>query len=264
MSTDGTNLNDEALRTQLSGTRWHTIEVVESTGSTNADLIERSAGENVAGTVRLTTDQTAGRGRHTRVWAAPAGTQVAMSAAVDAGTNTEDLGWLSLIAGLAVADAVESVTAVRPTLKWPNDVLIDDRKVSGILSEYSRTSTGGIAVIGVGVNTTMTEDQLPVPTATSLAIVTGKDVSVTDLAAAYLRRLAELLDRWPAELGSLAEAYRERSDTIGRRVRVVLPGDKEVVGTATGIDSAGRIVVDANGQDVIVAAADVTHLRADG
>lgn len=256
MSIDG-----DALRSQLTDTRWHTIEVVESTGSTNADLIERAVGENVAGTVRLTTDQTAGRGRHTRVWAARPGGQIAMSAAVDAGTNTADLGWLSLIAGLAVARAVEAVTGVRPTLKWPNDVLIDDRKVSGILSEYSPTSHGGVAVIGVGVNTAMTEDQLPVPTATSLGIVTGGEVPVTELAAAYLRALSELLTQWPDDVVGLSAAYRDRSDTIGRRVRVVLPGDKEIVGTATGIDSSGRIIVDTDGRAVVVAAADVTHLR---
>ncbi|MGV9713491.1 biotin--[acetyl-CoA-carboxylase] ligase [Gordonia sp. NPDC003424] len=255
------SIDEDTLRTGLDGTRWHTIEVVESTGSTNADLLSRAADEQVAGTVRLTTDQTAGRGRHTRVWEAPAGSQIAMSAAVDVGGRTEHLGWLSLIAGLAVAGAVESVAGVRPTLKWPNDVLIDDRKVSGILSEYSGTGTAGVAVIGVGVNTTMTAEQLPVPTATSLQIVIGGDVPVTELAAAYLRGLSDLLTRWPDDIEGLAAMYRDRSDTVGRRVRLALPGDREIVGTATGIDESGRIVVDADGRGMVVAAADVTHLR---
>lgn len=257
------SIDADALRALLSDTRWHTIEVVESTGSTNADLIERSSTEDVGGTVRITGDQTAGRGRHTRVWSAPAGAQVALSAAVPAGGRTEHLGWLSLIAGLAVAQAVEQVTGVRPTLKWPNDVLIDDRKVCGILSEYAATDTGGVAVIGSGINTAMTEDQLPVPTATSLSIVTGRAVPEAELAAAYLRSLADLLERWPGDVTGLAKLYRERSDTVGRRVRLLLPGDEEVVGIATGVDAAGRIVIDAGGREVVAAAGDVTHLRAD-
>ncbi len=118
-----------------------------------------------------------------------------------------------------------------------------------------------MAVIGTGLNTTMAADELPVPTATSLRLATGKDVPTTELAAAYLRALSELLDLWPHDVEGLAERYREDSDTIGRRVRLVLPGDDEVIGTATGVDASGRIVVDADGRQVVAAAGDVTHLR---
>ncbi|MFW0784284.1 biotin--[acetyl-CoA-carboxylase] ligase [Gordonia sp. CPCC 206044] len=246
---------------RLAGTRWHTVEVVDATGSTNADLVARAGTDDIAGTVRITTDQTAGRGRHARVWSAPAGSQLAMSAAVAVGERTEHLGWLSLIAGLAATKAIEEVTGLRPTLKWPNDVLLEDRKVAGILSEYTPGVSGGVAVIGIGINTAMSADQLPVPTATSLSISTGRDVASTDVAAAFLRELSDLLVMWPDDVMSLAEAYRQRSDTMGRRVRLVLPGDDEVIGTATGVDSAGRIVVDAQGREVVAAAGDVTHLR---
>ena len=260
------SLDADLLRTRLTGTRWHRIEVVEATGSTNADLVSRAAGESVGGTVRITTDQTAGRGRHARTWTAPAGTQLAMSAALDVADHTEDLGWLSLLAGLAAVQGVDDAMGIRPTLKWPNDVLIDGKKVAGILSEYTRSEhaaggPGGVAVIGTGLNTTMAEDQLPVPTATSLRLATGRDVPLTELAASYLRALSELLDLWPHDLDGLAARYRDDSDTIGRRVRLVLPGNREVVGTATGVDSSGRIVVDADGEQVVAAAGDVTHLR---
>ncbi|MCR5980018.1 biotin--[acetyl-CoA-carboxylase] ligase [Gordonia jinghuaiqii] len=261
-------LDADQLRTRLADTRWHRIEVVEATGSTNADLVERAATEPVGGTVRITTDQTAGRGRHARTWTAPAGTQLAMSAAVDVGDHTEDLGWLSLLAGLAAVQGIGEAMGLRPTLKWPNDVLVGGKKVAGILSEYTRTDhtqkrSGGIAVIGTGLNTTIPQDQLPVPTATSLRVATGRDVPLTDLAASYLRALSDLLDLWPHDLDGLAARYRESSDTIGRRVRLVLPGDSEVVGTATGFDPAGRIIIDADGRQVVAAAGDVTHLRAE-
>ncbi|MGC5254791.1 biotin--[acetyl-CoA-carboxylase] ligase [Gordonia sp. DT218] len=254
-------LDGAELLETLADTCWHTIEVVESTGSTNADLIARAATEEIGGTVRITADQTSGRGRHTRVWSAPAGGQLAMSSAVAVGDDPEHVGWLSLIAGLAVARAVEAVVGERPTLKWPNDVLIDDRKIAGILSEYTHTPSGGVAVIGVGLNTAMTEEQLPVPTATSLLIVTGDEVPPEDLARQFLRGLSELLALWPTDIDQLAAMYRDRSDTLGRRVRLVLPGDKELVGTAVGIDRTGRIVIDVDGREVVAAAGDVTHLR---
>ncbi|WP_439032436.1 biotin--[acetyl-CoA-carboxylase] ligase [Gordonia terrae] len=260
------SLDADLLRTRLADTRWHRIEVVETTGSTNADLVSRAATEPVGGVVRITTDQTAGRGRHARTWTAPAGTQLAMSAAIDVGEHTEDLGWLSLLAGLAAVRGVDEAIGLHPTLKWPNDVLVDGKKVAGILSEYTRTEhgptgPGGVAVIGTGVNTTMAEDQLPVPTATSLHLSSGGEVPLTELAVSYLQALSDLLDLWPHDLDGLAARYRDSSDTIGRRVRLVLPGDREVVGVATGVDSSGRIVVDADGQQVVAAAGDVTHLR---
>ncbi|MXP23138.1 biotin--[acetyl-CoA-carboxylase] ligase [Gordonia sp. HNM0687] len=261
MTNHATDLDADRLHGLLSGTRWRSVEVVASTGSTNADLVTRAGSEDVDGTVRLTTDQTAGRGRHSRVWSAPAGSQLAMSAAVAVGEETEHLGWLSLLAGLAAADAIDEVAGRRPTLKWPNDVLIDDRKVAGILAEYTRAPAGGVAVIGIGINTVMTPDELPVPTATSLQISTGSAVSDTELAAAFLRGLADLLTHWPDDLDRLSAAYRERSDTVGQRVRLVLPGDQTVTGTAVGVDAMGRIVLDADGREVVAAAGDVTHLR---
>lgn len=262
-------LDADQLRTLLAGSRWHRIEVVDSTGSTNADLVDRAATEPVGGTARLTTDQTAGRGRHARVWTAPAGTQLAISAAVDLGEHTEHsghLGWLSLLAGLAAVRGIEEATGLEPTLKWPNDVLLDGKKVAGILSEYTPSAhtakgSGGVAVIGTGLNTTMTADQLPVPTATSLRLAGVDEVPLTRLAAAYLGALAELLDHWPHDVGELAARYRTSSDTIGRRVRLVMPGEQEIIGTATGVDDTGRIIVDADGRVVIAAAGDVTHLR---
>lgn len=258
----------QALTVALADTCWHTIEVVDSTGSTNADLIGRANAEGaraVAGTVRMTSDQTSGRGRHARAWTAPAGSQLAISAAVAVEDATAQLGWLSLLAGVAVADAIENFdgTEVASALKWPNDVLVGGAKISGILSEYTATDDGGLAVIGIGINTDMTREQLPVPTATSLAIAAGGEepVDTTALAGNVLRSLASLLARWPEDIDAVAAAYRARTDTVGRRVRLILPDDTEVLGTAVDVDEHGRIVVEADGERVVAAAGDVTHLR---
>lgn len=244
----------------LSGAGWHRVEVVTSTGSTNADLAARASDPDIVGTVRITTDQTAGRGRRTRVWTAPAGGQVAISAVVAVGEHADRLGWLSLAAGVAAATGIEAATGVRPALKWPNDVLVGEKKVAGILAEFVTTPRGGIAIVGIGINTDMTADELPVPTATSLREETGARVDAASVAVEYLRALAHV--PWPDDIAGLAADYRQRCVTIGRKVRLSLP-DSEVVGMARDVDEQGRIVIDGDdGRGIAAAAGDVVHLRA--
>lgn len=275
-----TPLTADDLTARLRGTRWRVVEVIDATGSTNADLIERATEQGAAavdGVVRVTQDQTQGRGRHTRTWTAPRGSAVAISAAVAVGEHTQRLGWLSLLAGVAVANGVERVVgaagradAVTVGLKWPNDVLVDvtgtdgaSSKVCGILSEYARVDGGGVAVIGIGINTDMTAEQLPVPTATSVGIVTGATVDAALLTEQVLASLSDLLAHWPDDIDAVIDAYRERSDTIGREVALILPDASEVRGTAVGVDPDGRIVIEkSDGERVVAAAGDVTHLRA--
>ena len=257
-------LDAQDLADRLSDTRWHSIDVVDSTASTNADLLARAAAEGtaeIAGAVRITTDQTGGRGRHGRTWTAPAGSSVAISAAVAVGAHADRLGWMSLLAGVAVARAIDSM-GVKAVLKWPNDVLVDGAKVCGILSEYAPAADGGIAIIGIGINTDMTPDQLPVPTATSLGIATGAPVDVQSLTGDVLAQLDAVLYGWPDDLIALAAAYRDRCDTIGRRVRLIAPGDQDVIGTAVDVDSDGRVILETNaGERIVATAGDVTHLR---
>ena len=259
----------DALARESAETRWREIEVVEATGSTNADLVARAtAGEAVDGAVLIAGHQRTGRGRHTRVWQTPPG-QLAVSAAVavDAG-HTAAVGWLSLLTGLAVRTAVGETTGVAVDLKWPNDVLAPEqtggggRKVSGILCEFvPAPGGGGVAVIGTGLNLDLTAAQPPIETATCLRSLTGAPVDPTALAGAYLRSLSALLRRWPDGLDGLAADYRAASATLGRRVRLVLPGDREVIGRAVDVDDEGRIVVEGPDGPVTAAAGDVTHLR---
>lgn len=254
----------EALGRALAGNPLvRSVSVVESTGSTNADLLSAAATGAVAGSVRIAEFQSSGRGRHERSWGAPPRTQLAMSVAVAVGADVppQAWGWLPLLAGLAVTDAVAGL-GVQAGLKWPNDVLIDGHKAVGILVELTSGRDGMVAVIGMGVNTGLEPEDLPVPTATSLHRHTDEPVDRTVLAAAILDALAARLGHWPDDLDTLAADYRARSVTIDRRVRVELPGEREIVGTVTDIDPSGRVVVtDDEGADHQVTAGDVTHLR---
>ncbi|MGE2836529.1 biotin--[acetyl-CoA-carboxylase] ligase [Mycobacterium sp. SMC-4] len=256
---DRSPIDVEALRQSLPP-EWHRVDVVPETGSTNADLIARKGrGEDIAGTVLLAEHQTAGRGRHGRTWSAPPRSQIAMSAGVDAtGVATETWGWLPLLTGLAVVETVRDL-GVEAVLKWPNDVLVGSEKLAGILAEVS----GHVIVVGVGVNVSLTPEELPDPRAVSLSML-GIKPERTTLAIALLTALSRRLMRWRDAGGADAATirdYRRVSATIGARVRAVLPGGSEIVGTALGIDDSGRLLIDDGNATVTVSAGDLTHLR---
>ncbi len=251
----------------------------KSCASTNTELVSRaSALHDLA--VIATDTQTAGRGRLDRVWSAPSGSAVAVSVLVrhdgqpgaaqsgfsqpGAAPDPRLLGWLPLIAGVAMSRAAQSLGVTRAGLKWPNDVLVDGRKLSGILTELT---TVGV-VVGAGLNLSMTEGELPVPSATSLVIDgVPNDDGLTDRAlAAYLDELLPLVALWrlTTETETLRELVLPHLQTIGRAVRVERPGLPVLLGTAVQLDDDGRLLVrsSAHGSELVaVAAGDVTHLR---
>ena len=241
------------------------LEVLERIGSTNTELV-RLATEDPsawpAPALLVTDHQTAGRGRLGRSWSASAGDSLAISVLLRPQVPRERLGWLSLAAGAAMTEALTGL-GVAARAKWPNDVLIDGRKVCGVLAEA--LPDGGV-VIGAGLNHAADRAALPVPTATSLA-AEGGPTDPDLLVAAYLERLLarvhdfEALDGDPDRSG-LRDAVRAVSDTIGRRVRVTR-ADETVVGEAVDIDVEGRIVVDRGpiGGTLACATGDVEHLR---
>lgn len=231
--------------------RW-----LDTTASTNADLAAAARDGAHEGTVMVTDNQTAGRGRLDRVWEAPAGSGIAASVLLrPGGLPARRWSWMSLLTGLAVADGIAEF-GLNARLKWPNDVELDGRKVSGILVERIETSAGPAAVIGFGINAAMTEDQLPVPTATSLRL-NGVDVAAPELLDAVLRRLEQLYALVQSNPDAVREAYVAASSTIGATVRVTLPDSATLEGTATAIDADGRLVVDGRA----ISAGDVVHVR---
>jgi BirA family biotin operon repressor/biotin-[acetyl-CoA-carboxylase] ligase len=250
------------------------LVVLETAGSTN-DELSRIAADAAEFTVVLTLDQRAGRGRLGRAWIAPPGRTLAASVLLrprlpDGGPLPPDaLGWLPLLAGAAMTAAVGSVLpAPDARLKWPNDVLIDGRKVSGLLTELA---PGGGVVVGSGVNLFLAEDELPVPTATSLTLAGAADDAdalVDRLLSAYLTGLRDLTGRLFAASGDAVAsgghaAVTALCDTLGRAVRVELPGGDALEGTASGLDPTGRLQVRLAGSGALVpvAAGDVVHLR---
>lgn len=251
------------------GRALRALEVVQSTGSTNADLLARhSAGEDIDGLVLVAEHQSAGRGRQGRRWATPERSQIALSIGVDAsGLQPAAWGWLPLLTGVAVVDAVHATTGLRPGLKWPNDIQVGEGKLGGILAEMAAP----VIVVGVGLNVTLTASEIaeaaPDSRATSLLMLGSTMLDRSALLGSILAELTERIDRWKILGGpdkSLADDYRKHSLTLGTRVRALMPGDREIVGTATDIGDLGQLLIDTGGETVAVSAGDITHLRPAG
>ena len=258
---------DGARLTAALGDRYAKIDVVERTGSTNADL--RKALENGAAdrTVLLAAEQTAGVGRRARSWSSPKG-GLYLSVALRPGVPFAALGSLSLVAGLAVRAAAASV-GVDAVLKWPNDVLAGGAKCAGILAEAVAGTEPSI-VLGIGLNVLPVGDVQPGPgglPATSLAEQGATNTDRTDVAIALLTGFADLEQRWRLAGGDLTEAgllgdYRAHCATLGQDVEVQLPDGTALTGRAADIDAAGQLQVDvAGGQRHTVFAGDVVHVR---
>ncbi|WP_223694555.1 biotin--[acetyl-CoA-carboxylase] ligase [Leifsonia poae] len=241
------------------------LEYLEEAGSTNDVLVARaSALPDLS--VLVTANQTGGRGRLGRVWVSPPGKALAVSILLKpVGLSLESYGWFPLLAGLAMSRAVAGFVPAAVAVKWPNDVLVDGAKVSGTLSELLPDLSG--LVIGAGVNLSLDRDELPTETATSLVLAGAPaDLDPDAVLAAYLTAFTGLYREFltaggDAVASSLRDEVVEGCHTVGRAVRVELPGGADLLGTAVGIDGSGRLIVESDAGRTAVAAGDVTHLR---
>ncbi|HSF25919.1 MAG TPA: biotin--[acetyl-CoA-carboxylase] ligase [Actinomycetes bacterium] len=262
-------LDAQALRRALlapSGP-WTSLEVLATTGSTNADLVARARAGAPAGAVLVAEEQTAGQGRLDRRWVTPPRAALAVSMLLRPPVPARRWGWLSLLVGLAATDAVRRVAELDAVLKWPNDVLVGERKLAGVLIERVDAPPGPAAVVGIGLNVSLAEDELPVPEATSLRVAGAEVIDRDPLLRALLRAVAGRYEAWVGADGDatacgLRAAYVDRCMTLGRPVTVHLPAGRREGGVAGSVDETGALVVRRDdGTDLTVTAGDVVHVR---
>lgn len=259
------------------------VIVLPQAGSTNDELRERWAASTPEGLPHLATvvtdTQVAGRGRRGRTWVAPPGTSLAVSTLLRLDVAaTEQLGWLPLVAALALREAIaaqlpesgtdgDSPGGERLAIKWPNDLLLDGGKVAGILGEALRADADGVdVVIGTGINVRLRREDLPVEHATSL-LLAGIEVDDEQLLAGYLAALGARVaalqaNGWDAVAAGTHGELVAASSTLGQRVRVTLPGGAALLGEAVEIGPSGQLRLrDAAGVLHEIAAGDVERLR---
>ncbi|MER7167502.1 biotin--[acetyl-CoA-carboxylase] ligase [Micromonospora sp. NPDC000207] len=262
---------------------WRRLELVVETGSTNADVAEAAQAGEPEGLVIVAERQVTGRGRRGRVWQSPPRAGIATSVLLRPAeavaerdwtpVPTSRYGWLPLLAGVALVESVTRLAEVEAGLKWPNDLLVGEGKCAGILAEGISPAGAGrppAVVVGMGLNVTLRAEELPERTtglaATSLQLEGATATDRDPLVRALLRSLADWYGRWRDAGGDavacgLRGAYLESCLTVGRPVRVLLPGGEELTGEATGVDADGRLVVSTAAGDRRLAAGDVLHLR---
>jgi BirA family transcriptional regulator, biotin operon repressor / biotin---[acetyl-CoA-carboxylase] ligase len=259
-------LDVDALRADLLAPAgpWTRLDVVARTGSTNADLLAASAAGAPDRTVLVAEVQEAGRGRLARSWVSPPGTGLTLSVLLrPVPVAPARFGWIPLLAGLAVLDAVRELTALPAALKWPNDLLLgsEGRKAAGILAEVA--PDGGV-VLGIGFNVGAVAD---LPEGATSPAAEGVELDRTGSLRVLLLCLAARDAQW-RDGGGDPDASRLRSDyraacaSLGTEVRVDLPGGDALTGIAEDVDGDGRLLLlDAHGRRRAVAAGDVVHLR---
>lgn len=231
---------------------------LDHTPSTNSHLANMWRNENgqLPPFVAVIADfQDSGRGRLGREWVAPVGTSLLASILVP--TKVSHSSLLPLAVGVVVSDLVQSLLPSKDVqLKWPNDVLVEGKKISGILCEQLSPEW---AIAGIGINLLQTADQLPPVPATSIALEGGPAVSRDLLALSLAASLQDLIEIDPVELHALIE---HRCSTLGHRVLVSLPVGTTLEGRAISLESDGALrVEDLTGTEHIIRAGDIAHLR---
>jgi BirA family biotin operon repressor/biotin-[acetyl-CoA-carboxylase] ligase len=258
------------------------VEVVDTTASTNTDLADALRADPTSwpdASVLVAEYQSGGRGRAGRTWETPRGTALTCSFVVHPPVPATSFGWIGLLTGLAAVNALRATAGVPATLKWPNDLLVPAdtevegwgaaRKIGGILAEVVPLPAGQppAVVIGIGINVSQGADELPVDSATSLALAGARHVDREGMLVALVDAQLQVAQRWRDSGGDavgsgLADEVAAVCSTLGTRVRVELPGEASVSGLATRLDDDGALVVVAeDGVPHRVLAGDVRHVR---
>jgi BirA family biotin operon repressor/biotin-[acetyl-CoA-carboxylase] ligase len=247
-------LLDVSMIAELVSQYWR-VSVVEVTGSTQLDLLEKAKLSAVQdGEVLLTEYQESGKGRLDRTFEAAPSTALMFSLYIEPAIEKSEWSFIPLLAGLSVALSVNEINpSINVTLKWPNDLLIGEKKLGGIIAQATENGV----VLGIGINVEMDVNQLPVAHATSLLLEAADNLNRNSICAAILNTFRDLLERWIAG-EDLLHLYYERSATLGREVAIQLPGNKSVSGLASSFSRSGELILE-DGTRVTVG--DVIHLR---
>ena len=256
-------------RERLARTRFTEVRTFAELDSTNTALVEQARRGAPEGLVLVADHQTGGRGRLGRTWSAVPGAALLLSVLLRPPLPLDEVSVVLMAAGLAACDGVEAAAGFRPGLKWPNDLVVADRKLAGLLAEATGGADSGI-VVGIGINVAASAYPPELAgQATSCEEVASRPVDRADLLVAFLNaletRYSAVLDSpGPGGAGRAAilDAYRADSATLGRRVRVELAAGSTLEGTATDVADDGRlVVVDDAGAEHLVSVGDVKHLR---
>jgi BirA family biotin operon repressor/biotin-[acetyl-CoA-carboxylase] ligase len=241
---------------------WH-IRRFDTIDSTNRFVLDEARAGAAEGLVAVADHQHAGRGRRGRTWTAPPGSSLLVSVLLRPQLDAEHAHVMAMVAALALADAVERIAGFAPALKWPNDLVVDDRKLAGLLAEADVAPDGTVRAVVVGAGCNVEWDDFPAElaeTATACNLEAGRPVDRAALLDAFLERLADRL----RDLDHIAADYRARLATLGRKVKVDV-GDRVLEGVASDLDETGRLIVTTDaGERTTVAAGDVVHVRPAG
>lgn len=230
------------------------VSVVDLTASTQSDLAELvNSSVAKSGEVIAAEFQSNGRGRLDRTFEAPPQSALLFSFYIAPKRARSDWSFISFLAALAMREVITENLVENTSLKWPNDILIGDKKVAGLLAQQ----IGDGVIIGIGLNVAMGADELPVPTATSLALAGSNNLDRNLLLSGFLNRFADIFKEWDSGRDFL-EKYRQVSSTLGRQVRVEVLGRDSIEAEAVAISAQGALIL-SDGTEVNVG--DVVHLR---
>jgi len=229
------------------------------TTTTNDAAKELAAAGIPEGTVIVAEEQTGGRGRLGRGWHSPAGRGIWLSVVLRPDINPMDAPKITLLTAVALARTITSYPGVKPGIKWPNDILVDGRKIAGILTEMNaEMDRVNYIVLGIGVNINTALPELPDELrdiATSLYIATGRREDRPDFTARMLRNLEELYIMFrQGKFPAIIDEWKKFTVTLGQKVKIVSPHGDVVEGLAQDLDSDGALILKtAAGQKRILA-----------
>jgi BirA family transcriptional regulator, biotin operon repressor / biotin---[acetyl-CoA-carboxylase] ligase len=262
-----TPLNEPLINNALNSAYWR-VRIVEETGSTQTDLAnEVRDGLAVSGTVLVAEHQTSGRGRLDRNFVAPPRSALLFSFFYLPhlkGEKGGQFGWLPLLASQAVHASIKSIIGTRTdislSLKWPNDVLLNEKKVAGLLCERVNLPDAPGVIVGIGLNVFAGQEDLPNKSSTSLSLEEIAGVDRGSLLVSILQNMTKFLLRWEDDDARLIDEYKEISATVGRRVRVEAPSGDITDSIAVGIEPSGSLVLI---DGTVISVGDVVHLRSE-